>query len=185
MPRYKKDKRPPFERLLKEAVDRGGLFTTSQAEEMGISRQLLSYHEKTGKIERVAYGIYRSSYAPESKHEDVIIRVLAAGPGSAAAGPTVLDISDIGNLAPDKVYVIRQPESPHGIMPSEYAGGTITLDAPAPFNVEYKDGVPCEGIADAITTTSSETSYDIDQINEVVADAKRQGLLNHKYKVEE
>ena len=185
MPSYKQNKRPPFEKLLIGAADRGGLFTTSQAEEMGISRQLLSYHVKAGRLERIGQGIYRSPYAPESKHEDVIARVLAAGPESVAAGPTALDIRDIGNFAPDKVYVMRQPGSPHGTMPSEHAGGTVTFDAPAPFKVEYRDGVPCEGVADAITTTSHKTSYDTDQINEAIADAIRRGLLDKNFKVGE
>ncbi len=120
MPYYRTGKPPPLGDLLKDVAEQGGLFTTHQAEQRGISKQLLSYHAKQGKLERVAHGVYRSSYAPTSRHEDVIARVLPYGEGAVASGPTALDIYDVGQLAPDKVYVKQQPDTPSGPIPSTF-----------------------------------------------------------------
>lgn len=41
-----------------------GVFTTAQAQRLGISRNALSHACKVGRLERVAHGAYRLSGAP-------------------------------------------------------------------------------------------------------------------------
>ncbi len=178
MPRYRTGKPPPLDDLLKDVAEHGGLFTTHQAEQRGISKQLLSYHVKQGKLERVAHGVYRSPYASTSRHEDVIARVLPYGEGAVASGPTALDIYDVGQLAPDKVYVKQQPDTPSGPIPSAYHGGTVSIQAREQFPVHYREGVPVEGVADALYTTSVYTYYDKDQVASAIDDALDRGLIS-------
>ncbi len=178
MPYYRTGKPPPLDDLLKDVAEQGGLFTTHQAEQRGISKQLLSYHAKQGKLERVAHGIYRSPYAPTSRHEDVIARVLPYGEGAVASGPTALDIYDVGQLAPDKVYVKQQPDTPSGPIPSTFHTSTASIQASEPFDVHYREGVPVESVADALCTTSAHTYYDADQIASAIDDALDRGLIS-------
>ena len=44
-----------------------GVFTTAQAQRLGISRNALSHACKVGRLERVAHGAYRLSGAPSSE----------------------------------------------------------------------------------------------------------------------
>ena len=43
-----------------------GVFTTAQAQRLGISRNALSHACKVGRLERVAHGAYRLSGAPRA-----------------------------------------------------------------------------------------------------------------------
>lgn len=47
-----------------------GVFTTAQAQRLGISRNALSHACKVGRLERVAHGAYRLSGAPNSETDE-------------------------------------------------------------------------------------------------------------------
>lgn len=51
--------------LAETAAAQWGMFTTGQAERLGISRLQVARLNKTGAIERVAHGVYRESAVPE------------------------------------------------------------------------------------------------------------------------
>ena len=48
-----------------------GVFTTAQAQRLGISRNALSHACKVGRLERVAHGAYRLSGAPSSETDEL------------------------------------------------------------------------------------------------------------------
>lgn len=51
------------------AVGQGGLFTQEQALSCGLSKQLLQYHLRRGRIERLARSVYRLPEVPPRKQE--------------------------------------------------------------------------------------------------------------------
>lgn len=116
-------------------------------------------------------GIYRSTLFPRSNHEDVLTRLLIAGREAVAAGPTALEIWNVGNLESSKVYIklptgTRTPHLPHG---TEVMYG--------PTQAVVYDSVPVEPVPSAITSTFSINIYDQDQLGEVVRDAREHGLI--------
>lgn len=94
------------------AEQRWGLFTTAQAEDVGVNRQQVSRMASTGAIIRVAQGVYRVAGAPELEHEWIYAAWLALGgaagspaagtvPPVVAAGVTATVIHGIGMFYPD------------------------------------------------------------------------------------
>lgn len=182
MPRYRNNKRPPLDDLLKDAASRGGLFTTKQAEEQGISRKLLSYYTKQGKIERVARSVYKSPYAGTSPHEDVIAHVLPYGELAGATGPSALDVYNLGSLAADKVYVEYPAGTTAGPIPSQLTSGTVSIPSERPFKVTERDGVPVVSVEEALRTTVEYTDYDPDQVESAFREAVERGLISDAYR---
>ncbi len=180
MPSYATGHKPDLNGLLEGASLRGGLFTTREAEEHGVSRQLLSHHVKVGNLERIERGIYRSKFTLESPHEQILISVLASGPESSAAGPSALSVWGLGHLEPKKIFIripsyARLPRLPKSI-------GAITelIRDERTVHPVVRDGVPIEPVGSAIATTSHYTNYGPAQIGEVVKGAISKGLLGRK-----
>lgn len=57
-----------------------GLFTTAQAEGLGVGKMDVSRLAKNGHVERLARGVYRASAAPSTREEDVYAAWLALSP---------------------------------------------------------------------------------------------------------
>ncbi len=87
------------------AERQAGYFTTAQAKEQGVSRQLLQRHLQSGSIRRETHGIYRLTDFPTSAHEDVAVATLLAGPDSVASHETALSVYDVGGAMPTAVHI--------------------------------------------------------------------------------
>ncbi len=180
MPKFSKDgKRPDLDGLIESVADRGGLFTTAEAEKFNISRRLLSHYTDSGRLVRIARGIYRPKAFPTHRHEDLIARALSVGEGSVVAGPSALDVYLPGRLASDKVYVRRGPGERQPRMPKEYKVTTAVLDHRDQDNTVW-DGVSVENAEDAFYTTSELNLLDSDQTSRIIDKAKEQGLIHRR-----
>lgn len=93
------------ERLYTLAEDQAGLFTTSQAEEAGISRRMLSHYARTGLIERRSHGIYRLRLFPHQRFEDLIETTLWAGEGSTISHESALAVYDLADAMPSLIHL--------------------------------------------------------------------------------
>lgn len=83
-----------MKRLGDVAMQRWGLITTAQAEQVGVSRKVMSRLAATGSVARVAHGVYRMAGAPILEHEDVFATWLALGgaalPATAEGVPALV-----------------------------------------------------------------------------------------------
>jgi hypothetical protein len=61
----------------------------------------------TGALRRVAHGVYVMRGAPASWHQDVMIHILAAGPGAAACWRTAAALLGIPGFRRDRIEVVR------------------------------------------------------------------------------
>ena len=93
-------------RLYEIAEGQGGYFSTAQARQAGFSGELLSYHAKTGRFERVAHGVYRLRQFPGSPLEDLYIAQLRAGPESVVSHDSALALYELSDLLPSEVHLI-------------------------------------------------------------------------------
>ena len=93
-------------RLYEIAEGQGGYFSTAQARQAGFSGELLSYHAKTGRFERVAHGVYRLRQFPSSPFEDLFIAQLRAGPESVVSHDSALALYELSDLLPSEVHLI-------------------------------------------------------------------------------
>ena len=56
------------------------MFTTAQAEALGVDRMKLSRLASHGQIERIAHGVYRAASAQTVRKEDIYATWLALNP---------------------------------------------------------------------------------------------------------
>ncbi len=177
MPKYAETgRRPDLDGLIESTANRGGLFTTEEAERYAVSRRLLSHYVRSGKLIRVVRGVYRPRAYPTHQHEDVITCILAVGEGSVAAGPTALDLYLPGQLVTNKVFVRRGPSENQQHIPSELKQRLEVLDHKEQKNTVW-DGVPTENINDAFRTASDFNLLDPEQVERVTDRAQEQGLI--------
>lgn len=89
-----------------------GLFTTAQAQRLGVERHVLARLEQGGSIERLLRGIYRMGGAPSKREEDVLAVWLSLDPGRepgqkedaqqtlVATGVTAAWLQQLGEVGP-------------------------------------------------------------------------------------
>lgn len=73
---YQKPDLPALHRL---AYSQDGLFTTRQAQERGVSAQLLAHHARSGRFQRMRQGLYRLSDYPAGEHDEIRAAWLTVG----------------------------------------------------------------------------------------------------------
>ena len=93
------------EELYGIAEGQGGYFSAAQARAVGISRDLLSYHARIGRFERVAQGVYRLRQFPGSPHEDLFTAQLRAGPESVVSHDSALALYELSDVLPAEVHL--------------------------------------------------------------------------------
>ncbi len=99
------------------AERRWGMFTTAQAEAVGVSRKQLVRMTTSGVLERLAQGVYRMTGTPPQDHENIYATWLALGgatsqpteagaPALVAAGVTAAMVHEIGDFFLDGIDFI-------------------------------------------------------------------------------
>jgi predicted transcriptional regulator of viral defense system len=94
-----------IDRLYPIAERQLGYFTTAQAAEQEVSRQLLQKHLHYGAITRIWHGIYRLNNFPVAPFEDVMTATLMAGPLAVASHETALAIYGISDAMPANIHI--------------------------------------------------------------------------------
>lgn len=94
------------EGLFGAATEQAGYFTTSQAEEYGFSRRLLTHHTNTGRFLRIKRGLYRLRDYPSSPDEDVMAAWLAVGRNiGVVSHESALDLLDLTDVIPNAIHI--------------------------------------------------------------------------------
>ena len=96
---------PTHFQLYEIAESQAGYFSAAQARQAGFSSQLLSYHARTGLVERVSRGTYRLRRFPGSPHEDLFNAQLRAGPDSVISHDSALALYELSDVLPSEVHV--------------------------------------------------------------------------------
>ncbi|MCB0272444.1 MAG: type IV toxin-antitoxin system AbiEi family antitoxin domain-containing protein [Bdellovibrionales bacterium] len=86
-----------------------GVFTLSQAEELGISHQKLSTLVKEGKILRMDRGLYLHHEANIKREIDFQIALAKFGPTSAIGGLSALFYYNLAEQVPNQTWVLVPP----------------------------------------------------------------------------
>jgi predicted transcriptional regulator of viral defense system len=168
--------------LQAEAYHQGGYFTAEQARAHGVSRQLLDYHIRGGRFERIRRGLYRVSGFPSGEHDDIRERWLAVGPDKAVVShQSALVLHDLSDNIPNAVHVLVR-RSDRGLRrPAGVVVHTTNDDDPIP--TVWRDGIavttPARSIVDAADQLQPE------QLEMAVRQALGRGLLTHRQLEEE
>jgi predicted transcriptional regulator of viral defense system len=89
------------------AYQQSGYFTSAQAREHGVSRQLLDHHIKQGRFERMRRGLYRVRGFPSSQHDDIREKWMALGPEKAIVShESALALLGLSDNIPDTVHLL-------------------------------------------------------------------------------
>ena len=163
--------------LQRTAYAQDGLFTTAQAREHGISRQLLARHVQSGRYERLGRGLYKLRDFPGSSHEDLHAKWLAVGADRAVVShESALELHGLGDVIPNLAHFLvsrssRWIRAPEGVM---LHTTSRELD---PGDVVIRNGMrvtsPSRSILDAAAAGTAP-----EQIELGVKQAIAQGLVN-------
>lgn len=97
--------RRPDERLYEVAERQAGYFSAAQAQAVGVSWRQLSYHVSSGRLLRVAWGVYRLALFPAMPHEDLVVAWLRAGPDAVISHESALALYELSDALPARVHV--------------------------------------------------------------------------------
>jgi len=100
---------PDHQGIYEIAEGQGGYFSAAQARGAGFTSDLLSYHARAGRFERVARGVYRLRQYPASPLEDLFIAQLRAGPHSAVSHDSALALYELSDVLPAEVHLTVPP----------------------------------------------------------------------------
>jgi predicted transcriptional regulator of viral defense system len=158
-----------LDRLYRLAEPQAGYFTTSQAREVGVSRQELYYLRQSGDLLQAAHGIQRLERFPISSHEDIVVACLWAGSGAVASHETALVVYGIGGAMPATIHVTG-PRSFRG----RRKGVTVhraELDADERTS---RDGVP---VTAPLRTIADVTAGDPSGARVALSEALERGII--------
>ncbi len=112
-----------------------GLFTLSQAEEVGISHQDLSRLVREGKVLRMGRGIYRHPQSPVSREIDFQVACTKFGPDSVVGGLSALFYYNLAEQVPQQTWVLVPPQK------RSREGGYRLIRTITPLNVGIVEGI--------------------------------------------
>jgi len=164
---------PTSRKLYELAARHGGLFTTAEASQAGISYRQLSYHVASGALERVSHGVYRLIDYPIHPHGDMIAATLWAGPDSAVSHESALAVYGLASAMPPVIHLT---------VPSSFTGRRdgvrIHHEKLAPGERRLWDDIPVTTMERTLIDISS--SSDRSLVRDAVRESLEQGLTTRK-----
>lgn len=161
-----------------------GLFTTAQAERVGVERYTLSRLEKNGIVERLAKGIYRMCGAPSLREEDVLAMWLSLNPTRAidsepggsdnavATGVTAAWLQELGEVGPTPYEFCSAKRKQ-----TQRRGLTLRKRALPKEDVIIVNGIPATTPARTVLDLIDD-GEDLSLVASVLRDALARGLVS-------
>jgi predicted transcriptional regulator of viral defense system len=171
--------KPDWQCLFHAAASQYGHFTVGQARECGIGTDLLSFHTRSGRFQRVYRGVYRLRDYPSSEHEEVVAAWLALGREQAVVShESALDLFDLSDVVPNAVHFTVPRRQRYLSPPKGVRLHTVNLPLDTKEVVE-RDGIrataPARTIVDA-----AESGIAPEQVEKAVREALRRGLTTRE-----
>jgi len=95
-----------IDKLREIALDQCGYITTTQANNAGVTKAALSVLAKRGRIERVAFGVYRVPQTPVTQYDPFMLAVLWTGaPEAALSHETALAAYEVSDINPTVIHI--------------------------------------------------------------------------------
>ncbi len=162
-----------YNKIFEEAIGNYGLFTTSQAGELGISGSAIVNLAKRGRLERLAQGVYRiDKYVPRPDGLDAYACAVACcGLGAYLWGPSVLEIRGLCPTDPSRKYVAT-PNRFRGKVPD----GIVVKERTPCDAIGNYEGIRVQGVRQAIL--ASQHIVILDRLLTAVETAAEQGLID-------
>jgi predicted transcriptional regulator of viral defense system len=99
------------------ALAQGGYFDRHDALAHGIGDDLLSYHVRAERFERVFPGVYRLSIAPISPRDDLLLAWVWSNYRGAISHESALALYDLSDVMPTRVHLTVPPAFRRGSAP--------------------------------------------------------------------
>lgn len=146
-----------FQRLVALAWSQQGALSTPQAADCGVHASTLSRCARDGRLVRRRPSVYVLPAAPQTWRQDLVVEVLASGPGALATGDSALAVW-CPELEPPGRPVVTTPAGA-GRRSSRACRviNSTDLDLAKPGVV---DGVPVVGVARALLDSAIDASPD-------------------------
>src|ERR1041385_6178412 len=98
---------PDIRGLEADAYQQSGYFSSEQAREHGVSRQLLNHYNKQGRFDRVRRGLYRVRGFPSSAPDGLREKWMAVGAEKAIIShESALALLELSDSIPDDVHLL-------------------------------------------------------------------------------
>ncbi len=175
-----------YEKVYEEAIGNYGLFRTSQAKRIGVSNVALLRLAERGKLERLAYGLYRiDKYVPSKEGLDAYACAIAkCGENAYLWGPSVLALRHLCPTDPATIYVAT-PER----FRSRPVEGITVKDRQAQTSLDNIEGIVAQNVPSAILASQHIImlprlleAVEVARKNEFIDDKKAQDLIRELYK---
>ena len=131
-----------------------GYFTSAAARKAGIRSCELDRWIKIGRLEKPARGVYRIASYPPSEIEPYALAVLATGSRAVIYGESVLGMLNLVPTNPSWIYVATPVRNRRNV------GHGIKIVKANICTVENINGIPMQGVADAIRASKGAVRRD-------------------------
>lgn len=159
-------------KLYEVALDQYGFVTADDARDLGIPVVELGKLAHRGKLERVAYGVYRFPEIPVSPRDAYMEAVLWARRGAALSHDAVLALHDLASANPRTLRVV----TPHRVRRTKTRDDVTIIRASVPAGeLTAYFGIPSTTVARALVDCRALIMTR--RLLEAANTARRQGLL--------
>jgi predicted transcriptional regulator of viral defense system len=162
-----------YDDIYEVASENFGLITTTQAREMGISKDELGKLHLRGKLERIGHGVYRIKHHVPSPLDVYADAVTLVGPEAYVLGESVLAMHNLASVNPDTIYVgttkrVRKRLPAHIKAAQRSTGDKTTV----------YDGIRCMTVAEAIRYCADKVMPE--RLAEALRDGVSEGLVTRR-----
>jgi hypothetical protein len=156
------------------AEDHHGIVTSAQAKEIGFPAAKLVSLALHGTLIHLGHGVYQVSHHVPGANDHYAAAVALAGKGAFLRGASVLEMLRLIPATPDVVY-LGSSNRVRRRLP-----GYCRLKDRQECRIEMFERIPCQPIAEAISTARMEGMVDIERIEEAIRNAVAENLVSNE-----
>lgn len=163
-----------YDTLVEVAAEQHGLVDAASVDTLGIPPVSLTRYTRSGRLERVAHGLYRVPAIPEDRLTPYMEAVLWARGTAVISHASALEMLELCDVFPPKIHLTVPPT----YRPRK-AGGQhyrIHREDLRPADITVFSGVPVVTAYQAILQ-SALAGEDPEQLRMAIRNATKQGLL--------
>lgn len=164
-------KRADLSGLERFALGQGGYFDRRDALTHGVNDDLLRYHRRTGRFERVLPGVYRLSMAPISPYDEYVLAWVWTDYRGAISHESALALYSLADVLPTRVHVTVPRPFHRTSAPFQVHLAPLPRDEVQSYN-GVQVTTPARTIVDAAASGT-----DPNQVHKAVEEALARGIL--------